>query len=109
MGWFSKLFASAKVLTPHEQWLLDEWYTRKVAKYHEAEQESDELYNGFIGSTFKRFMNNNATEDVNVTQAEMEQMLTNKGHRSNMVCGKLHFYGVRIVLHGDVSQGNWGT
>jgi hypothetical protein len=111
MGFWNNIFggSSTRSLTEHEQWLLDEWYKRKVAKYENAEQESRDLYNGFAGATFKRFMIQNATENVDVSRGDMERFLTSKGHRSNRVRGRLYFYGVRIVIHGDVSSGNFGT
>lgn len=96
-------------LREHELWLLNEWYEDKLAKYPNAETSADELYNGVAGATFMRFMQCNAKEDVDIKQSHMIKFLQEKGHRSNLCCGVLHFHGIRHIRFGSVRNRNYST
>ena len=105
------LFGKPKphVMTEYEEWLVSEWYERWVAKYKGAQQESVDLYDGLIGSTLIRYLDQYARGAVMVTRRNMEDFLVKKGHEYVDVNGRRVFRGIRVILYGDVREGSFGT
>lgn len=96
-------------LTEYELSMINEWYETKVAKHEGTQQKAKDLYDWVAPNGLKKFLAKEATENVKISQKDMEQFLTEKGHLSYKVCGELIFYGICTVLYGNVRTNNYGT
>lgn len=91
------------------QEVIDRWFATSVAKYDGASTESDELYDGYMGVTLKRYANRHAPDGVNISQKDMERFLESKGVRYRRAMFKKRYDGICHVISGNVESGNYST
>ncbi len=95
-------------LSPKQRVLRD-WYDECVAKYDGAAEKARDLYDGYMGRTLCKFVNQRAPDGVNISQVEMERFLDTNGHRKRRVQWDTTYDGIAVIIHGSLHGGNWTT
>ena len=89
--------------------VIERWYASSVAHYEGASDTLDDLYDGFTGSTLKRYANRHAPDGVNITKRDLEKFLDRKGIKARHAMFAKRYDGIMHVLYGDVRSGNYST
>ena len=91
--------------------VIERWFNECVAKYEGASVESNVLFDGPFGQTLLKYANRHAPDGCSITIRDMERYLDQKGIRSRRLgwLGSKTYDGIRHILHGNVSHGNYST
>lgn len=93
-----------RTFTPHETWLLEQWYEHRLFKSEHRVEGSGGLYDG-IGWSLKAYLERYATEPVAISKMDMLQFLRGKDCRVVSTWMGIRVFGVQRVLLGN---SKWG-